>query len=60
MEGEEGAGQTHRAAVNTHAGDGASSVGMMEMERGRRRFPFEGATWNSYTLFLFMFPLAGT
>lgn len=38
-EGKEGAGQTQVVAVDAHAGDGATSVGMMEMERGGTFFP---------------------
>lgn len=54
----EGANQTLMAATNSDAGDGAKSLGMMEMEKGRHILPFKGTTWKLYILFLFMFPLA--
>lgn len=47
-EGVEDADQTHMA----DAADGARSVGMMEMEKGRHILPFKGTAWKLYILFL--------
>ena len=48
------------AAINSVAGDGAKSVGMIEMEKERRILPLKGTTWKMYILFLLVLPLAST